>query len=112
MAAKTFSPKVKQEVEAAVAEYNGNALKDLKDFYQFAVEFKGKFIYVKLQEGHRLLPAGRLEYDDTDGSYHFAIFKWSRENYDPNEFDFPGSEHLDGSVNGALKAIHVAYPPR
>ena len=40
-----------------------------------------------------------------------AIFKYSSETYDPHEWMFPGSEHLDGTINGALKASTAAYPP-
>lgn len=30
---------------------------------------------------------------------------------DPDEYFFPGSEKLDGSIKGALQAGHKAYPP-
>jgi hypothetical protein len=40
----------------------------------------------------------------------FAIFKWSSERYDPDEWMFPGSELLDGTIEGAMKAGLQAYP--
>ncbi len=40
----------------------------------------------------------------------FAIFKWSREDYDPEEWFFPGVEHVDGTIEGAMKAGLEAYP--
>ena len=40
----------------------------------------------------------------------FAIFKWSSERYDPEEWFFPGSEYVDGTIEGAMKAGIEAYP--
>jgi len=41
--------------------------------------------------------------------WQFAIFKWSTEKYDPNEWMFPGSGLADGTVEGAMKAGLEAY---
>jgi len=40
----------------------------------------------------------------------FAIFKWSSERYDNDECMFPGSEHVDGTIEGAMLAGLHAYP--
>jgi hypothetical protein len=40
----------------------------------------------------------------------FAIFKWSREQYDLDEWFFPGVQHVDGTIEGAMKAGMEAYP--
>lgn len=45
---------------------------------------------------------------DMDG-WEFAIFKYSNERYNPDEWMFPGSEYIDGTVKGALKACVEAY---
>ena len=37
-------------------------------------------------------------------NWDFAVFKYSREAYDSNEFMFPGYEELDGTIQGALNA--------
>jgi hypothetical protein len=42
--------------------------------------------------------------------WDFAIFKWSMETYAPNEWMFPGSELVDGTVEGAMRAGLEAYP--
>jgi len=42
--------------------------------------------------------------------WDFAIFKWSSETYDPNEWMFPGSGLVDGTVEGAMRAGLEAYP--
>jgi hypothetical protein len=44
--------------------------------------------------------------DDWD----FAIFRWSSETYDPEEWMFPGSELVDGTIEGAMLAGLEAYP--
>jgi hypothetical protein len=42
--------------------------------------------------------------------WEFAIFKYSHEFYDPEEWLFPGAGHVDGTVEGALRAAMEAYP--
>lgn len=48
---------------------------------------------------------------------HFEVFCTTsrkdgiRNRYDPNEWFFPGSGYLDGTVEGAMKAGLEAYPP-
>jgi hypothetical protein len=42
--------------------------------------------------------------------WEFAIFKWSSEKYAPNEWMFPGSEFVDGTIEGAMRAGLEAYP--
>ena len=48
-----------------------------------------------------------LKIDDWD----FAIYKYSRDKYDPEEWFFPGSEFVNGTIEGAMKAGMQAYPP-
>ncbi len=40
----------------------------------------------------------------------FAVFKYSSETYDANEFFFPGAGKLDGTIEGALRAGLEIYP--
>ena len=42
--------------------------------------------------------------------WSFAIYKYSDEQYDEEEWFFPGSEHVDGTIEGAMKAGLEAYP--
>ena len=44
------------------------------------------------------------------GDWEFAIFKYSDGNYDADEWMFPGSEHVDGTIEGAMRAGLEAYP--
>lgn len=43
-------------------------------------------------------------------NWEFAIYKYSKDRYDPDEWMFPGSGHVDGTVEGAMKAGIEAYP--
>jgi hypothetical protein len=45
-----------------------------------------------------------LEFRGDIESWSFAVFKYSSERYDPNEWFFPGRSELDGTVEGALRA--------
>jgi hypothetical protein len=111
MAATALTPEFKNDAEETVASFNMIELARLKNRYQFVLEFKGKFIYLMLREGNKVGPAGRLTYNGDPKKLSFAIFKWSSEKYDADEYFFPGVECLDGTVKGALKAILKAYPP-
>lgn len=42
--------------------------------------------------------------------WEFAIYKYSDNGYDPEEWGFPGAELLDGTVTGAMEAGMEAYP--
>ena len=43
--------------------------------------------------------------------WQFAIYKYSRDIYDPDETWFPGYEKFDGTIESALCAGLAAYPP-
>jgi hypothetical protein len=42
-------------------------------------------------------------------NWDFAIYKYSDNCYDPEEWFFPGEEFVDGTVTGAMKAGMKAY---
>jgi hypothetical protein len=42
-------------------------------------------------------------------NWDFAIYKYSDDCYDPEEWYFPGAEEVDGTVTGAMKAGMKAY---
>jgi hypothetical protein len=112
MAKKAIPDELRAEVEAIIAQYNEDTYKKRKkDVYYFAV-FKGKFLYLNRQEYHLLSPIARLAYTPETQYWSFAIYKWSRSNYDSEEFFFPGSELLDGTILGAMKAGDEAYKPQ
>ena len=53
----------------------------------------------------------RLTYTGDLNSWDFAIYKYSDNRYDPDDWLIPGMGHLDGTVEGAMKAGLEAYPP-
>ena len=56
-------------------------------------------------------PICRLTYTGDLNSWEFAIYKYSDNRYDPDEWMIPGIGQFDGTVEGAMKAGLEAYPP-
>jgi hypothetical protein len=99
---------VKREVEAVVQRFNQeNSGRD--DCY-YEAQFQGPYCYLHRANYGRLGPICRLTYTGTMNGWEFAIFKWSSERYDPNEWTFGGSDLVDGTVEGAMRAGLEAYP--
>ena len=44
-------------------------------------------------------------------NWEFAIYKYSDSRYDPEEWMFPGMGEVDGTIEGAMRAGLLAYPP-
>jgi len=74
--------------------------------------YKGAFLYLNRIDGEVDEPIARLKYNGEFTNWDFAIYKWSREKYDPDEDFFPGFECLNGTIEGAMVAGNKAYPPR
>ena len=99
---------VKQQAEAAIAAFNQKVIRDPDRYY--VVRYRGQYLYLdRLAYGAQERTA-RLAYDATTGAWEFAIFKYSDERYDPEEWLVPGSDFLDGTLEGALQAGLEAYP--
>ena len=123
--AKSIPKEIKEQVLQIVADHNK------KNKTNFEISFRGKFAYLsklklsdvnpflaiiakrmgvsadKLPQQHNQTvetKLGRLTYSGQMDNWDFAVFKYSRETYDPNEFMFPGYEELDGTIQGALNA--------
>ena len=67
-------------------------------------------MYLDRHDHGQVVPICRLQYTGTIDRGTFAIYKYSDERYDPDEWLFPGSEHLDGTIEGAMRAGMAAYP--
>ena len=67
---------------------------------------------MNIPRGERVVETklGRLKYNGEMNNWDFAVFKYSREKYDPDEFLFPGAGNLDGTIEGALWAGIEVYP--
>ena len=109
MSRKGIPSEVKNQVEEKVAEFNRNVIGD-PDIYYYT-RYRGRFLYLERFTHGRSMPICRLEYTGSMDDWGFAIFKYSDERYDPKEWMFPGSENVDGTIEGAMKAGLEAYPP-
>lgn len=99
---------VQLEVEAAVKSFNRTNFRRGDCYYE--ARFKGKHCYLDRSDYGSVGPVCRLTYTGSMNKWQFAIFKWSSETYDPDEWMFPGSELVDGTVRGAMRAGLEAYP--
>ena len=110
MATKDIMPAVAVKViKARVSAFNDKYLSTKKSKY--CPRIKGKFIYMM-----RTLDDGgwehvcRLTYSGNLKDLDFAIYRYTIKRYDPKEWCFPGSEFVDGTLEGAMKAGLKAYP--
>lgn len=106
---KSISIEVQQEVAGLIDAFNKKTFKGSTD-YMYIPKFKGSFLYLTRKEFHLISPVVRLKYTGDIKKWEFAIFKWSTETYDPDECFFPGREHVNGTIEGAMKAGLAAYP--
>ncbi len=108
MSKKTVQEEVKREVDEIVADFNRTALKDPN--YYYVTRYLGRYLYLDRFDYGRTGPICRLTYTGTMDKWEFAIYKYSDARYDPDEWFFPGSGHVNGTVRGAMKAGLEAYP--
>lgn len=108
MSKQRISDEIKQQVDAIVKQFNAKHLRDERRFFE--TRYRGLYAYLDRRDGNTVSQRGRIKYTGTMKDWEFAIFKYSSETYDPDEWMFPGSEYLDGTVVGALKACAEAYP--
>lgn len=101
---------IKEKVISIIAAFNKKVFGKNSKIALYA-DFRGNFLYLNRRDGQREEPLARLKFKGKIDNWEFAIFKWSSEKYDSNEFLFPGSNHLDGTIEGALEAANEAYPP-
>lgn len=100
---------VRSQVLSTVERFNRDELEPGECYYK--ARFTGNYCYLSRVDYGSEGPICRLRYKNGAGGWEFAIFKWSTESYDPDEWMFPGSHQVDGTVEGALKAGLEAYPP-
>lgn len=112
-------PEIQAEVQKLVEEFNRIYLKEstsfLKAFFSskykrgYSARFRGKYLYLDRTDRSEPLPICRLTWNGSMDDWRFAIYKYSSEKYDPEEWFFPGDEYVDGTVTGAMKAGMEAY---
>lgn len=109
--AKTKIPiEVQEKANGIIDDFNKTALKNKSNFMYYAM-YRSDCLYISRKEGEKDGPICRLKYTGKFADWDFAIYKYSSERYDPEEYMFPGSQHINGTIEGALKAGMEAYPP-
>jgi hypothetical protein len=108
MATKRIPEEVKQQVEGIVNRFN-QTIQDRDCFY--VPRYKGSYLYLDRNDYGRVGQICRLKYTGSLTNWEFAIFKYSDERYDAEDWFFPGSESVDGTIEGAMRAGLEAYPP-
>jgi hypothetical protein len=104
---------IRTEVQKLIDVFNRANFSD-NEFKEFGIigysaRFKGKFLYLDRDEFGEPSPICRLAWNGKMDNWDFAIYKYSDECYDPEEWFFPGSEKVDGTLQGALLAGMEAY---
>ena len=113
---------IQAEVQKLMDEFNNVNLKEstslLNAFFPskkkrgYSARFRGKYLYLDRTDRSEPLPICRLTWNGKMDNWDFAIYKYSSDKYDPEEWFFPGEEFVDGTVTGAMKAGMVAYEIR
>jgi len=107
MGKKRIPDEVKAQVNEIVERFNEGS-GDPTCFY--ATRYRGNYLYLDRSDFGQIGPICRLKHTGDMNQWEFAIYKWSSERYDPGEWFFPGFEHADGTVEGAMMAGLMAYP--
>jgi hypothetical protein len=108
MGKKRIPDEVRAQVEAIAKRFNEKELCGRRCSY--IARFRGSYLYLDRNNWGRVSHICRLKYNGEMDNWDFAIFRYSREFYDPDEWLFPGGGHVDGTVEGAMRAGLEAYP--
>ena len=98
---------VREDALRAVEQFNRKDLADTGSRY--IPRFKGRYLYLDRDDSGTVGHICRLEYAGPKRGWYFAIYEYSDERYNEDEWFFPGSDLVDGTVEGALKAGMEAY---
>lgn len=104
-----ITPEIKQQADAIVARFNAETLKD-QPWARYVTSYRGAFMYLGHERRGKVWPVCRLTYTCDINNWEFAIYKYSDERYDAEEWLFPGSGEIDGTIEGAMHAGLQAYP--
>ncbi len=105
---KGIPAEVKKQADEIVRAFNERVIKDHNLYY--TTRYKGNFLYLDRFDYGKAMPVCRLKYTGHLDKWEFAIFKYSDERYDADEWFFPGLGYVDGTIEGAMKAGLEAYP--
>lgn len=110
MAKAKISTDLQEKANGIIDNFNKTAFENNPDYMYYPM-YRSDCLYIYRKEGEKDGPICRLKYTGNFTDWNFAIYKYSRDKYDPEEFCFPGVQHINGTIEGALKAGLEAYPP-
>ena len=99
---------VRQQVNEIVQHFNATVIQDPNRYYMPRI--RSKYLYLDRLDYDFLSHVCRLKYSGQIDHWDFAIYKYSSGTYDADEWMFPGSGHVDGTLEGAMQAGLKAYP--
>jgi hypothetical protein len=105
---KNIPEEIQIQVDRIVDDFNKRKIKTKP--YSYKTRYKGEYLYLDRSEYGNPNPICRLRYNGKMDDWSFAIYKYSVNGYDSDERFFPGSEHINGTIEGAMKAGLEAYP--
>ncbi|MBT4637537.1 MAG: hypothetical protein HOC09_01835 [Deltaproteobacteria bacterium] len=103
-----ISKEIQQRVHEEVDSFN--AANFTGEDIEYKATIKGNFVYLSRRSYSVETKICRLKYTGDFNGWIFAIYKYSNENYDPDELFFPGMGLEDGTIKGAMAAGMEAYP--
>ena len=103
----TIPKEIQIQVETIVSEFNRAYFS--KPERGYLARFHGKFLYLDRCDLGQPFQVCRLAYQGKLDNWEFAIYRHSKERYDPDEWFFPGDQFVDGTVQGAIRAGLEAY---
>src|SRR5690348_12453798 len=108
MSKRPITEEIKRLADESISQFNAKVIKDPNCYY--AARYKGSYLYIDRLAYGRPRRIVRLTYTGDVAGWEFAIYKYSDARYDADEWLFPGSGYVDGTIEGALKAGLEAYP--
>jgi hypothetical protein len=105
---KRIPEEIKEQVAEIVGNFNKTVIRNPNRYY--VTRYRGSYLYLDRYDYGSIGPICRLKYNGSLTDWDFAIFKYSDEVYDPDEWLFPGSGEVDGTIEGAMRAGLAAYP--
>jgi len=104
---RAISLQVREKALRVIDQFNGKEL--ATECSRYIPRFRGKYLYLDRDDSGTIGHICRLEYAGKKRGWYFAIYRYSDERYDEEDCFFYGSQLVDGTIKGALKAGMVAY---
>ncbi|MBN1311100.1 MAG: hypothetical protein JXB30_06740 [Anaerolineae bacterium] len=99
---------VRAQIKEIVKAFNEREIDDPECYY--VVRFREQYVFLAQDGLGGPYQICRLTYTGDMNRWEFAIYRHIKDRYDPGVGPFPGSEHLDGTIEGAMRAGIEAYP--